>query len=535
MRKRAFIVMFIFGLGVSLLAASLQTNPGYMDAFYYYYGGQQLAHGAGFQQDLLWNYLGDPAGLPYPSHTYWMPLPSLAAALGIKLFSGWLPEFRAAQLVFVLFAACVPPLSAAVSYSLSENNKFAWLAGFLSGLTGFYLPFSTATDSFAIYMVLGALFFLTFLRLGRGKYLVLGVLAGGMHMARADGIMWLGVVFAAVVIDQMTTERFDVREVFRQIWTWQFARGAAAGLAGYLVVMLPWYLRNLNLFGTLMSPGASAALWVLDYDELFSFPAAALTPARWWAAGVGEILLARGEALYLNLQTSFMSMGVILSGLLAVLGVWQYRRKKVIWLGWVAWGVLLAFMTLVFPFSGSRGSYFHSGAAFVPLIMALVPIGIDALTAASLRRFKSWKDERIRPFYTGVVLMFSVGFSLVLYFSAVVGFDEDQTEMKWNQEVTGYTAVDTALSELAVPEDAVVISANPPGFLVVSGRPSINVPDGGVETVINLAQHYGANWVLVEESHPDDLDGLFEAPEDAGGLQFVRTVEGIHIFKVEGE
>ena len=46
-----------------------------------------------------------------------------------------------------------------------------------------------------------------------------------------------------------------------------------------------------------------------------------------------------GHALYLNMQTGFFSMGGILPGILAVMGVWRSRRMKVIWLGWVAWGV----------------------------------------------------------------------------------------------------------------------------------------------------------------------------------------------------
>ena len=88
MPKRAYGVLFLLGLLIALGGAALQTNPGYMDAFYYYYGGEQIAAGNGWEEMFLWNYLGTPDGLPNPAFTYWMPLTAMAAALGIRLFSG---------------------------------------------------------------------------------------------------------------------------------------------------------------------------------------------------------------------------------------------------------------------------------------------------------------------------------------------------------------------------------------------------------------------------------------------------------------
>jgi hypothetical protein len=467
-----------------------------------------------------------------------MPFPTLAAAAGIWLFSGWMADFKAAQLVFILFAALVPPLSAALSYNLTKKKNFAWMAGIMAGFTGLYSHFQVGIDAFAIYMVLGSLFFLAFMRMEKGKYLVLGFLAGLMHLSRADGILWLGVAFAAVVIDQLEKERYSWGEVFRKIFTAQFVRGSLLALAGYVPVMGFWYLRNLNLFGSLMPPGNSATLWVLDYDEVFSFPATKLTPARFWASGLWEILKARGHALYLNMQTGFFSMGGILPGILAVMGVWRSRRMKVIWLGWVAWGVLTVMMTLAFPFPGIHGSYFHSGAAFVPLIYALVPVGIDVLTAASLRRFKSWEDQRIRPFYVIVTFVFAVGFTILSYYSGVVGFvdeGETRTTWVWNATLKGYTAVEAYLEDLGVPKDEGIVSATAPAYVLINGRPSYNVPDGGPETLVALGAHYDIRWVLVENSHPEDLDDLFEDPHDVGALKYLDTVEEIHIFIIEDE
>jgi len=83
MNWRHYLILFVIGLLVPFAVSRLQTLPGYMDADYYFAGGIQLANGNGFTEPYLWNYLDDPAGLPPPSHTYWMPLASIVSALGM--------------------------------------------------------------------------------------------------------------------------------------------------------------------------------------------------------------------------------------------------------------------------------------------------------------------------------------------------------------------------------------------------------------------------------------------------------------------
>ncbi len=80
-----YIFLFFLSLGITSLVAIFQDSPGYMDADYYYAGGVRLAQGFGFSDPFLWNFLDDPQGLPHPSHTYWMPLPSILVMLGMAL------------------------------------------------------------------------------------------------------------------------------------------------------------------------------------------------------------------------------------------------------------------------------------------------------------------------------------------------------------------------------------------------------------------------------------------------------------------
>ena len=536
MPKRSYLILFFFGLLMATGAAYLQTNPGYMDAYYYFNGGKQIAFGNGWSEMFLWNYLDNPAGLPHPAFTYWMPLTSLVAAGGIKMFPGAPSAFEAAQVLFILLSALVAPVTAGLAFQLTGKKAFGWLAGVLVIFSGFYFPFMTTTDSFSIYMLLGGVFFLVYTRVNRARIEILGLLAGLMHLARADGLLWLGIAGLGVLIDltRKNEDTVSLKGLLRNAFSMGYLFSGLRIVVAYLVVMFPWYVRNLEVFGSVFPPGGNRTLWVLSYDELFSYPAELLTPVRWWSAGLGNLLLARGEALLVNLQTTFASMGALLPGTLAVLGFWNLRKHRTIVLGLIGLGVLFVFMTVVFPFSGMRGSYFHSGAAFVPLIMAVAPVGIDVLTKASLKRFQKWEDRKIRPFYLGVVILFVVGFSVVLYFSAVVGLEGDPV-MVWNQAEVRYKAVDEALDQLgADPTDAVVVS-NPPGFFIVTGRPAFAIPNGSLEQLLELSADYDAEWVLVEPNHPDGLESFYESPQDAGQLIWMETVEEVHIFRWEDD
>ena len=73
--KLRSVILFILSLLLAIFAASFQDAPGYMDADYYFLGGQNLAAGNGFSEQILWNYLDDPNGLPHPCLLYTSPSP----------------------------------------------------------------------------------------------------------------------------------------------------------------------------------------------------------------------------------------------------------------------------------------------------------------------------------------------------------------------------------------------------------------------------------------------------------------------------
>src|SRR5687768_17291646 len=98
----------------------MTSNPGYFDAYYYFNGGTFIARGE-WTEPYLWNYVGAPSHLPVEAFSYWQPLPSMLAALGIKLLPAFAP-YDAAQIPFVALAAVLPLISYAVGLHIGDRR-----------------------------------------------------------------------------------------------------------------------------------------------------------------------------------------------------------------------------------------------------------------------------------------------------------------------------------------------------------------------------------------------------------------------------
>jgi hypothetical protein len=279
MNRRIYFFLFILGLLQTVLIAQFQPAPGYLDSDYYFAGGIQLATGMGFTEPYLWNYLDGTTSLPHPSHSYWMPLASILAALGMWLTGQ--TTYASGRLLFFLVAGLVSPLTAHLAYGFSQKRGIAITSGLLAIFSVYHAPFVGVTDNFGIYMFLGGLFFLCITQLmedpARSRtWLFLGMLAGLMNFARTDGLLWLALVFLFMI---WHTSRDSLTAA---------PRGAISNgllvVSGFLLVMGPWYARNLNMYGTLMAPGGSRTLWLDNYDQTFIYPPTELsTGCGHWA------------------------------------------------------------------------------------------------------------------------------------------------------------------------------------------------------------------------------------------------------------
>jgi hypothetical protein len=518
MTWRQYLLLALLGLAAVTFVAALQPSPGYMDADYYYAGGLQLVNGHGFTEPYLWNYLDDPAGLPHSSHGYWMPLASLLAAAGAALFGP--ASWFAARAGFLLVAALIPPLTAALAWSLTSRRDLALTSGLLAVFPAFYLSFLPVTDTFGMYMLFGGLFFLILNRKSSAlNPLLLGLLAGLMHLARADGLLWLLLAFITVFLFRKPNQSlFSILNSLLSI------------LAGYLLVMTPWFIRNYAAFGSPLAAGGSKMLWLTSYDQLFVYPASQITFSAWWQSGIAVISKARLWAMGINLERTLAEQGEIFLLPLVGLGLWHLRKDRRMQLAGLAWLLTLVAMTVAFPFAGARGGFFHSGAALQPVWWALAPVGLDRVIAWGSRK-RGWNVAQAGTVFRPALVALAVLLTAAIVYMRVMGGGGGPV---WGQENSAYSKIDGFLREQGMHEQAVVMVADPPGFYLASGNPAIAVPDGDENTLLVVARRYQAKYVVLEEgSTPGGLMTVYDHPAEQAGLQYLGDVDGAHIYGIQ--
>ncbi|MCP4139380.1 MAG: hypothetical protein GY755_03660 [Chloroflexi bacterium] len=522
MSKRDYLLIFLFSLALAIGIASTQSTSGYMDADYYYATGLQLAEGKGFTEPFLWNYLDDPSGIPHPSHAYWMPLTSILASVGIRIAPGF--GFDAAQIAFILLLALIPLITAALAFSLTNKRDLALISALLALFSGYYAPFLTTTDSFSLYMVLGGSFFLALkIRKNWLKAIALGFLAALFHLSRADGAIWLIIALLSLFTSH-SSRPFKFSSLLSSF---------SLIIISYLAIISPWFLRNINIFGTPLAPNGDQMLWLTSYNQLFSYPAGNLSSATWLVSGWDEIVKARFWALKLNLGTVLGVQGAVILLPFIILGVWRERKNQVLSLGVFAWFTTFFVMTIIFPFAGARGGFFHSGAALQPLWWALAPIGLEQAIKWIAKK-RRWRLREARQvFLAGLVGMSILLTGAILWRRALSPTAREQAQ---NKGVSLYSSIEEIIAAENDNVGQAVIVSNPPAYFLASNRYALALPDGDVETIFALATRYDAGFLILEEGGvTEGLMPLFDDPKMEENLILIEEVEGAKIFVIETE
>ena len=349
--QRAQLVALCAAL-LAVRAASMLVvaQPGYTDAYYYVLVAERVALGQGLTADFVWNFMELPqlAELPVASHRFWMPLPTLVQSAGIRLVGGIVGSFGAAQLATVAFAAAIPALAYAAGRSLGGTHRLAMLAGAFAGLGGAFAPAWVSVDSFAPAAVIGTAFFLLFRRAAAGDVRA-GALAGAavglLYLARAEGALF-GLALLALR-----------------------SRAGLAGAGVALAIGIAWQLRQAAL-----GPPAdllARSVLLLRYEDLYRIAPPSLEA---YLAAWPDALRAKGEAIVANSVTFAVAFLLLLLPGIAVALRRGWQRADVRAWALLALGVFLA-QSLVFTLHSTRGSYFHSLAAFLPFGVALAIVG----------------------------------------------------------------------------------------------------------------------------------------------------------------
>ena len=479
-------LLFVVALIVRAAAAALVDAPTHVDAAYYTMVGEQLSAGNGFAAPSLWSFLevggGLPAdpSLPVPSNGHWMPLPEIVAGGAMALFgAGW----RAGQVPMVILSASLVPITYFIGLWLWRSRRVAIVAGILAISAGSLLMMYPLVESFAIFGVLGAVVLVTSVRAIESSrpgpwLLVAGAAAGLASLTRIDGVL-------------LTVAPATAWLVMRPLGGGQFVsfpRALAWGVAiaaAFILVVTPWLLRDLAVFGTAFPSAGDRLLWIRDYNEQFSI-SLDVTFERYLAWGIPSIALSKLGSAF---EVAGRTLGV-LGGIFAVsfaYGLWIQRRDRRLAPVTAYLVVMFAAMVLVFTEHAPKGAFLHSAPAWLAFAL---PMSVAALgpLATTLGRF--WPFLR-RPATHRFLEVIGVAGAIVLSLAgaaALLG--------QWGVRQDRLSAAATFLAQAAEPQD-VLLAADAPSLYLLTGVRGVGMPFDPYPVLARVIDAYDVRWVVV--------------------------------------
>ncbi len=232
----------------------------------------------------------------------------------------------------------------------------------------------------------------------------------------------------------------------------------------------------------------------------------------------------------LNLANSLSVQGEVFLIPLAVFGLWKLRKDRRVQIGFFAWFVTLAAMTVVFPFAGARGGFFHSGAAVQTLWWVLAPIGLDSLISWGVR-VRKWDLNQAGKLFRPVLVILAVLFTASVVYLRIFGGGTGQA---WDSERASYSNIASFLASRDASSDNIIMVADPPGYYLASGNPAIALPNGDVYTLLAVAGRYGASYAVLEESGmPAGLVDVYQNPQNYPMLSYLGDVDSAKIYGVQ--
>ena len=259
---------------------------------------------------------------------------------------------------------------------------------------------------------------------------------------------------------------------------------AALAGAGYLLGALPWYVRNWLTWGSPLPMAGGQTMFLRRFDDIFAY-GIEVSPAALVADGWGLVLTGRLAGLIGNLVPLFQ-IALFALAPLAALGVRRLWREPAARPALLYVGILYLGMSLVFPTTSPRGSFFHGLTPAVPVLYAALIRGLDT-AVGWVGAWRRWDLAEARAIFLAAAVVFQIG---------VAGYLAWQFVLVRGWEVPIAEAAAGWLDEHAPPgEPALFI--DPPAFAVIARRPAVMVPSNSVDALLAVAQRFRAPWLIL--------------------------------------
>ncbi len=497
------ILICLGALIFRIIAAQFVHHPGIGDPNHYYNLGVQLVEGHGFNIDYVWHYNDIHPDIVHPDD-HWLPLSGVMVAGGMKLLG---ENVFAALLPFIIIGAllCLIGYWAARQFGCGENASL-----FAAAAVGFLPEFvlnSVRTDTtipFSLF-VCGSILLLNggLKNGGAWSFIGSGLLAGLAYLTRNDVILLLPMLVVTLIVHALWG---NLKRAYLAI---------LMPLAA-LLVAAPWLIRNIQVLGHATATETSYMYFYTDQRDHYSYMRefsletmlAQQTPAQIIGKRLFEIAAA-AKLLYTTLDI-FLPIAV-LGGLVLLILTRDRERLLLFAPTLILMGGAFFFYTVFVPYKSQSGSFKKFDLALIPL---LIPLAAYALERAIT-------DSRIRM---GAMI-------LALGFMGANAVELVRADARFTDTYLDYirATVETAESLPDTNGDGqIILMAQDPFMLRYFGMRSVMVPMESREKVLEAAQHYHVDYLMMPPDRPS-LDPLYLGTESDPRFVHAADVPGINV------
>jgi len=495
---RTPVALYALALAVRAVLVAMYPDPAYPDSYYYVDVARSIAAGNGLSIDFVWifaevgNHLPIPAVLPIPSNAHWLPLASFLQAPFVSILG---PTAIANAIPGVLIGSLVAPLTWLIARDAGARPLVGVAAGVISAVPGAATVFMAQPENFAIlHPLVAATLWLTARGLkGDGRsFAIAGLLAGLATLARNDGILLAGAMGLVWLADRVRGWRAHRG---RRAWSHVDDRqpisilAGVAALALFLVVMGPWWARQLAVFGSISPTSSSgAALWIRTISEWNSITADP-SPAHFFAQGWGPILASRVQGLVDALGNFVVMIASIVLLPFLLVGAISRRSSKDFGPWFVYAFVAFAGATILYPLHVPGGAFIHTAIGLAPHAAILSVEGVLILVAWIAGRRRKWEEGPAGSFFVWGVVGIVIASAVVFTPSVWAGWDAArQPRIQLAAE----------LDKLGVPRTDRLLSIDAAGMKYWTGRPGVVTPDDPIEVIESVARAYQTSRLVLE-------------------------------------
>ncbi len=486
--RRLGVVLLLAGLLAGLVLrfylAGFAQMPGHGDSAFYFTVAKNIASGRGPVVDYIVYFFSGLLPLPHYAGDFWNPVASYLIALPMLLFGRTI----SAALIAPILTGIVPAVAGFLAgRRYTGSTILGALTGILTFFSAFQVWFSVTTEAIIFAGAFGSLaLYLMMKREESGRWFLLAAVFTGLaNLMRQDNILLLVTLEACILLAALP-------------WRRKAALGLAA-LGIHLLVLSPLLIMNYTQLGVVFPSGPGKTAFLTTYEDFHSYNKEIDWATLRAAYGIRRIITMRLHTGAENLSQVNYFLTPLLAFLIvvALLDALLIRRNTArLWMLLPAGLFALLeylFYTFVASMSGP-GSLIKSLGSLMPFIsMAIVGF------------FAKYVHSKL-PVVLAVCL--------IAAYSAYQGFTKNlDSTLYYNGLYSEYRTMRGLILDDAakrgLPEGSIVMMARDTWDVYEgTGFKTVMVPNNDVDTIVFVAQHYNAHYILLPAKRPQ-LDKIY--------------------------